>query len=55
MIKATILESNINDKLWLKLVLAITYIKNNLFTKVLANNLSSYKVYFYKKPDLSYL
>lgn len=28
-IGATILESNINDKFWLKLVLVITYIRNS--------------------------
>lgn len=34
MIRATILESNIDDNLWPELVLAVTYIKNNWLTRV---------------------
>lgn len=54
-IKATILVDNIDDKLWIELVLAMTYIKNSWPIKALADTLSFYKTYFYKKPDLSYL
>lgn len=53
--RATILEGNIKDELWPKLVLAMTYIKNSHSTKVLANNFSSHKAHIYKKLDFSYL
>lgn len=53
-IKAKILEGNIDNKLWSKLVLAMTYIKNSQLIKALANNLNSYKAHFYKKLDFSY-
>lgn len=53
MTRATILEKNIEDELWPELVLAMTYIKNSRPIRALANNLSPYKTYFCKKPDLS--
>lgn len=55
MIRATILEGNIDDELWPELVLAMTYIKNSRPTRALANNLSPHKAHFYEKPDLSHL
>lgn len=55
MIRAIILESNIEDKLWLELMLVITYIKNSRLTKVLANNLSPHKAHLYKNLDLLHL
>lgn len=55
MIRKIILENNIYNELWSKLVLAITYIKNNQPTKIIANNFSLYKAHFYKKPDFSQL
>lgn len=51
-IMATILEGNINDNLYLKLVFIMTYI--NWPTKAL-QNLNSYKSYNYKPLDLAYL
>lgn len=53
--RATILEGNLDDKLWLELVLAMTYIKNSQSIRALAYNLSPHKAHFYKKLDLSYL
>lgn len=37
MIRVTILESNIDNKLWLEHVFAMTYIKNNQPTRALQN------------------
>lgn len=55
MIRATILEDNIDNKLWPKLMLAMTYIKNSRLTRALADNLTYHKAHFYKKLDLSHL
>lgn len=54
MTKATILESNINNKLRPDLVLARIYVKNNWLIKAL-QNLSLHKVLFQKSPNLSHL
>lgn len=54
MTKETILESNIDNDLWLELVLAMTYIKNNRSIKVL-QDLSLYKLYTHEPPDLTQL
>lgn len=54
MTKATILEGNINDKLWLELILTMTYVKNNRPTKVF-QNLSPYEVHSQEPPNLIYL
>lgn len=54
MARVTILKDNIDDNLWPKLILVITYIKNSQSTQTL-KNISSYKVYFYKQPNLIYL
>lgn len=54
MTKAIILEENINDNLWPKLALIMTYVKNNRPIKVL-QNLSFYKTYTYKFFNLSKL
>lgn len=51
--RATILEANIDDDLSLKLIFAMTYLKNNCFMKALQNNLSLYKTYTYELPNLS--
>lgn len=53
--RTTILKENIEDKLWLDLVLVITYIKNNRATKALANDLRPNEAHFYEKPNLSYV
>ena len=55
MTRSTILEGNIDNKLWPELVIAITYIKNSRPTRVLANNQSPHEAHFHKKADLSYL
>lgn len=47
MTRAIILNGNMHNDLWPKLVLIITYIKNCYPTGAL-NNFSPYKVYFYK-------
>lgn len=54
MTRVTILEMNINDDLWLELVLAMMYMKNNRPTRAV-QNLSSYEIYTHKLPNLSYL
>lgn len=54
MTKATILEKNNNDNLWPKLILAMMYVKNNWFTRVI-QNLSFHETYTHKFPNLSYL
>ena len=46
MIRATILEGNIDDDLWPELLLAMTYIKNSHPTKTL-DNLSPHEVHFH--------
>lgn len=43
--KVIIFEKNIKDKLWLKFILIITYIKNNYLIKILQNNIYFYKTY----------
>lgn len=55
MTRATILEENIEDKLWPERVLIMTYIKNSHLTKALANNLTPHKIYFCEKPHISYM
>ena len=54
MTRATILEGNIDNDLWPELVLAMTYVKNNRFTKAV-QNLSPHEAYTHKLPDLSHL
>ena len=53
MTRATILEGNIDNNLWIELVLLITYIKSNRPTRVV-QNLSPYKIYIHKLPNLSH-
>lgn len=55
MIKATILEGNIADNLWLELVQVMTYIKNSLLIRALTNNLRTHIVHFYERPDFSHM
>lgn len=43
MTRATILKGNIDDKLWLKIILTMTYIKNYCLTKALPSNTTPYK------------
>lgn len=50
----TILKGNINDNLWPKIILAITYVKNFRLTKALEGG-KPYQALNKKKPDLSYL
>lgn len=54
MSRATILEDNIDNDLWPKLILAMTYIKNSQPTRAL-QNISLYKAHFHGKPNLTYL
>ena len=54
MTRATILKRNIDDDLWPKLILAMTYVKNNRPTRAV-QNLSPYEAYTHKLPDLSHL
>ena len=53
-IKAIILESNINDDLWPKLILVIIYIQNSRPTQAL-KNISPYKAHFHKQLNQAYL
>ena len=55
MTRATILEGNIDDKLWPELVLGRTYIKTKRPTRALANNISPHEAHFHEQPDLSHL
>lgn len=55
MTRATILEGNIDDELWPKLVLAMIYNKNNRPTRALAHNISPHKAHFHEQADLSHL
>lgn len=56
MIRAIILEGNIDDKLWPEIIFAITYIKNNYPTKVLPSNITPYKPQSQKNTiNVSYL
>lgn len=54
MTRANILEGNIDDKLWPKLVLAMTHVKNCWSTKAL-QNLSPHKAHFKERLNLSHL
>lgn len=53
-IRATIFERDIEDNLQPKLILVIIYVKNNWSTRAL-QNLSSYKIFIHKFPDISQL
>lgn len=55
MIRATLLEGNIDDNRWSELVLAMTYVKNSRPTKALPQNLSPYKALTRDHPDISHL
>lgn len=44
MTRVTILKKNIDNKLWPEIVLVITYIKNNSFTKAFLSNATPHKV-----------
>lgn len=54
MTRAKILESNIDNDLWPKLILAMTYIKNSKLMQAF-ENISPHKAQFYKQPNLIYL
>lgn len=45
MTRVTIFERNIDDELWLKLILVMTYVKNNQPIKALENYISLHKAY----------
>lgn len=51
--RATILEKNIDNELWLKLVCAI-FVKNSWLTKIL-QNFSLYKALTLDYPNISHL
>lgn len=53
MTRATILERNINNDLWPKLIFAMTYVKNNGLTRAV-QNLSPHEAYTYELPNLSF-
>ena len=55
MTRTTILEDNIDDHLWPKLVLAMTYVKNSPPTKALLQNLSPYKALTRDRLEISHL
>lgn len=44
MTRVTFLERNIDDKLWLKILIALTYIKNNYPTKTFPSNATLHKI-----------
>lgn len=54
MIRVTILENNIYNELWLKLMLIMTYIKNYWSIKAF-QNFNPYETHFKKRLNLSYL
>ena len=54
MTRTIILEGNINDDLWPKLVLAMIYIKNSQPTRALENTIP-HKAHFYNQPNLAHL
>lgn len=54
MTRATILEGNIGNELWLELVLAMTHVKNCRPTRAL-QNLSPHEAHFQERPNLSHL
>lgn len=54
MIRATILEGNINDNLWLEIILIITQAKKISFTYILEGN-NLYQVVFSIFSDINYL
>lgn len=54
-IKATILKKNIDNELCLKLMLAMTYIKNNWLIRVFQDGISFYKTYSKEIFNLTHL
>lgn len=50
----TIMDRNIDDNLWPKVILIITQIKNVKSTKMFEGNIV-YKAYFKKSPNINYL
>lgn len=55
MARATILEKNLNNDLWPKVILAITYIKNFCPIKALENNNTLFNSQHNKDPDITHL
>lgn len=55
MIRAIILEGNIDNELWPELVLAMTYVKNNRPTRALKDCISLHKAYTKKALKLAHL
>ncbi len=55
MTRATILEENIDDELWPKIILAMTYIKNNHQTRALPSNITPYEIQSQEAADISQL
>ncbi len=51
--RATMLEGNIDDDLWLEIVFAMTYVKNCRPTKAL-QNLNPHEAHFQERPYLSH-
>ena len=54
MTRATILKDNIDNNIWLKLLLAMIYIKNSCPTKAF-ENLSAHQAHFHKQLNLKHL
>lgn len=55
MAKAIILEKNLNNDLWPKLIMTITYIKNIYPIKTLENNYTPFNTQYKKDPDIIHL
>lgn len=55
MVRATILEGGIDNTLWPKIVLAITYIKNLRPTQALEGNISPIEMRNQALPDFQHL
>lgn len=53
--RATILENNLNDNLWLEVIIIMTYIKNLYLTKALNNSNTPYNFQYKKDPNIYYL
>jgi hypothetical protein len=53
-IKTLLIDTHLPEKLWIKLIKTVVYLRNRSLTKIL-DQLIPYKYLYKKKPDVSYL
>jgi hypothetical protein len=53
-IRTLLIDTHLLEELWMELVKTIVYLRNRLLTRTL-DQLTLYKYFYKKKPDVSYL